>query len=137
MFSNTLLRHRFKKIMQFLRLDLKSNRRQGVIRDKVCFASSLHNLIIENCQKAYVRTWLITLLLTSNYFHVNLDAGLYNTCEINWICLESSSRWRLTRRQNIRSIAFHILGNITTGHFSKSAKIGCDKADTTDFQRWL
>ena len=41
MFNNTLARRRFKEIMQFLRFDVKSNKRQRVIRDKFCLASSL------------------------------------------------------------------------------------------------
>ena len=41
MFNNTLSRHRFKEIMRFLRFDVKSNKRQRVIHDKFCLASSL------------------------------------------------------------------------------------------------
>ena len=41
MFNNTLSRHRFKKIMRFLRFDVKSNKRQRVIHDKFCVVSSL------------------------------------------------------------------------------------------------
>ena len=41
MFNNTLSRHRFKEIMRILRFDVKSNKRQRVIHDKFCLASSL------------------------------------------------------------------------------------------------
>ena len=47
--------------MRFLRFDLKSNRRQRVIHDKFCLASSLWNPSIENCQKAYVPGSYITI----------------------------------------------------------------------------
>ena len=48
MFNNTLSRHRFKEIMGFLRFDVRSDKRQRVIHDKFCLASSLWNLFIEN-----------------------------------------------------------------------------------------
>ena len=40
--------------MRFLRFDVKSERRQRVILDKFCLASSLWKPFIENSQKAYV-----------------------------------------------------------------------------------
>ena len=61
MFNSTLSRQRFKEIMRFLRFDLKSDRRQRVIYDKFCFASSLWNPFVENCQKTYVPGAYITI----------------------------------------------------------------------------
>ena len=49
MFNNTLSRNRFKEIMRFLRFDIKSDRRQRVVLDEFCLASSLQNSFIENC----------------------------------------------------------------------------------------
>ena len=60
-FSKTLPRDRFKEIMRFLRFDLKSERRQRVISDKFCLASSLWKPFIENCKKAYVPNPYITI----------------------------------------------------------------------------
>ena len=48
MLNNTLSRHRFEEIMRFLRFDVKSNKRQRMIHDKFCLASSLSNIFIEN-----------------------------------------------------------------------------------------
>ena len=41
MFYNTLSKHRFKEIMQFLRFDVKSNKRQRVMHDKFWLVSRL------------------------------------------------------------------------------------------------
>lgn len=41
MFNKTLSRNTFKEIMRFLRFDMKSERRQRVMHDKFCLASSL------------------------------------------------------------------------------------------------
>ena len=61
MFNNALSRQIFEEIMRFLRFDLKSDRRQRVIYDKFCLASSLWNPFVENCQKAYVPGPYITI----------------------------------------------------------------------------
>ena len=53
LFSKTMPRHRFLEIMTYLRFDLKSERRRNLEKDKFCLASSLWNLLIENCQKAF------------------------------------------------------------------------------------
>ena len=50
LFIKTMPRHRFLKIMKYLRLDLKSERRRNLEKDKFCLASSLWNPFIENCQ---------------------------------------------------------------------------------------
>ena len=52
--NKTLSRRRFKKIMRFLCFHVKSERRQRMILDKFCLASSLWKPFIENSQKAYV-----------------------------------------------------------------------------------
>ena len=61
MFNNTLSRHRFKEIMQFLRFDVKSDKRQRVIHDKFCLASLSWNLFIENSYMGYVPGAYITI----------------------------------------------------------------------------
>ena len=60
MFNKTLSRRRFKEIMRFLCFHVKSERRQRVILDKFCLASSLWKPFIENSQKAYVPRTYIT-----------------------------------------------------------------------------
>ena len=65
----------------------------------------------------------LTLLLTSNYFHVRLDAGLLNRCRINGISLESSCGWRLTRRQNTLFNSFLFLGKDESRDTSVSVPI--------------
>ena len=60
MFNKTPSRRRFKKIMRFLRFDVKSERWQSVILDKFCLASSLWKPFIENSQ-AYVPSPYITI----------------------------------------------------------------------------
>ena len=75
--------------MRFLRFDLKSDRRQRVIYDRFCLASSLWNPFVENCQKAYVPGPYISI--DEQYFHVKLGADLFNTSRITRISLESSS----------------------------------------------
>ena len=52
MFNKTLSRNRFKEIMRFLRFKITSDRRQRVVLDKFCLASSLWNSFIKNCKKA-------------------------------------------------------------------------------------
>ena len=59
-FNKTLSRRRIKKIMCFLRFDVKSERRQRLILDKFCLVSSLWKPFIENSQKAYVPSSYIT-----------------------------------------------------------------------------
>ena len=61
MFNKTLSRRRFKKIMRLLRFHVKSERRQRVILDKFCLASSLWKPFIENSQKVYVPSPCITI----------------------------------------------------------------------------
>ena len=53
LFSKTMPRHRFLEIMKYLRLDLKSERRRNLEKNKFCFASSLWNPFVKNCQKAF------------------------------------------------------------------------------------
>ena len=60
-FNKTLPRCRFKEIMSFLRFNVKSERRQRVIFDKFCLASSLWKPFIENSQKAFVPSPYITI----------------------------------------------------------------------------
>ena len=61
MFKKTLSRNRFKEIMRFLRFDIKRDRRQRVVLDKSCLASSLWNSFIENYKKAYLPNPYITI----------------------------------------------------------------------------
>ena len=53
LFSKTMSRHRFLEVMNYLRFDLKSERRRNVEKDKFCLASSLWNPFIKNFQKAF------------------------------------------------------------------------------------
>ena len=85
MFNNTLSRYRFKKIMQFLSFDVKRDKQQRIFNNKFCLASSLWNLFVENSQMAIPGTYV---LLTSNYFHVKLDADSFNGCRINRMSLK-------------------------------------------------
>ena len=61
LFSKSMSRHRFLEIMKYLRFDLKSERRRNLEKDKFCLASSLWNLFIENCQKAFRPNYNITV----------------------------------------------------------------------------
>ena len=80
---------------------------------------------------------VLTLQLMNNYFHVRLNAGLFNTCQLNLRRLESSFGWQLMWRQNISTIVFHIWEKMKQGHFCKPTIIRCDKADATNFQTRL
>ena len=61
MFNKTLSRRRFKEIIRFFCFDLKIKRRQRVIHDMFCLASSLWKPFTENFQKAYVPSPYITI----------------------------------------------------------------------------
>ena len=47
--QNYALIDRFLEIIKYLRFDLKSEKRQNLLQDKFCLASSLWNPFIENC----------------------------------------------------------------------------------------
>ena len=53
LFSKTMPRHRFLKIIKYLRFDLKSERRRNLENDKFCLALFLWNPFIKHCQKAF------------------------------------------------------------------------------------
>ena len=71
MFNNTLSRHIFEKIMQFLRFDAKSDKHERVIHDNFSGFFVMEPFLRTGKWGMYLA---LTLLLTSNYFHVRLDA---------------------------------------------------------------
>ena len=61
LFSQTMPRDRFLKIIKYLRFNLKTERRRNLLQDKFCLALSLWNPFIENCQKANIPDANITI----------------------------------------------------------------------------
>ena len=111
MFNKTLSRSRFKEIMRFLLFAVKSERRKRVILASFAWFPRCGNLLLRTLRRRMCL--VLTLQMTNNYFHVRLDAGLFNTYRINLKSLESTSGWQLMWIQN--TIAFRIWGKIRAG----------------------
>ena len=60
-FSKTMPRDDFTKILKFLLFDLKTEQSNRLTTDKFCMASQLWEPFIKNCQKAYIPDQNITV----------------------------------------------------------------------------
>ena len=135
MFNKTLSRRRFKEITRFLCFHVKSERRQRVILDKFCFASSLWKPFIENSQKVYVPSPYIKideqlLPCKTRCRFIPFMPNKPDKFEIKfWMSIDAETKYLCN--------SFLYLGKISSVSFLKPASIRCDKADATNFQTWL